>query len=238
MNACLVELTAARVFRAGAASGVRAKEPAKAGEGELIDGKIAEVHSGLLHGAALLVGHSGVGIDAEHKGEENQAKAGSLRSAQVGAELLQNSVHVLHGSAVGPLERHQKLRAAVCLHVVVVHGKQLQKLLPLFKRAGKMPGKLLPRQARIGGKQRLQLSVPQVVLPLVEGKEDLLLGLEVIIDGGAGKGGRFADLLEGDLLEAHGLIQPLAGVEDLLAPGGDQLRGALDHGRSPLSIVC
>ena len=78
-----------------------------------------------------------------------------------------------------------------------------------------------------------QVLPPGLVLLLEQGQEDLLLGVEVGVDGGAGKGGLLPDLLQGDLPEAHGLVQAGAGLDDLLLAGVGPFRGSFGHGASP-----
>src|SRR5699024_6549619 len=69
------------------------------------------------------------------------------------------------------------------------------------------------------------------MLPLEQGQKDLLLGLKVVVNGGAGEGGFGPDVPDGDVPESHGLIEGGTGVDDLFLSGVGQFFRSLGHGR-------
>ena len=76
---------------------------------------------------------------------------------------------------------------------------------------------------------RGQRLVPAVIFSLKKSQENLFFCLEVIVDRWTGKRYDAADFLQCNLLKAQGLIQLLAGVDDLFPPPGYQLRRSFDH---------
>ncbi len=139
------------------------------------------------------------------------------------------------GISISGFESYQGFHPAVLLHVVQVHGKQLQQKLPPLQRTGNLPGQFLfwvPISCWLYG---VQVGSPRFVLLLEQSQEDLLLRLKVVVDGGPGKGGECRDLLDGDLLETHCLIQLGAGIDDLLSPGLGQCLGTFRHILTPFA---
>ena len=62
------------------------------------------------------------------------------------------------------------------------------------------------------------LPCPLPVFAGQQGEEDFFLGLEVIVDGRAGEGGRRTNILDGNFLETTGAIELLARRNDFIAP--------------------
>ncbi len=83
-------------------------------------------------------------------------------------------------------------------------------------------GKFIRGHLLLPGQHILQLRDPQLILPLEQGQKDIFLSLKVVIDRGPGEAGGGPALLE-----AHGLVEFLAGVDDFVFPRAGQFRRAL-----------
>ena len=213
-------------------SPARVQKADQAGMRQFVDRKEGEIDARFLHGRFLLFRGEGIGMEPEHEGEEHVDDPTDLFRSPVRAGPFQEEPDVLHRPPVGLLEGCQKLLAAVRFHVVIVHGKELQKLDPVRERQGDAVRQCVRRQRSAIGEDALQLLVPQHVFPLIEGKEDLFLRMEIVVDRGPGERRRLADLLERDLLEAHGLVEFFTGVDDLFSSFRDEPWRAFEHGFS------
>ncbi len=96
-----------------------------------------------------------------------------------------------------------------------------------------MIGKLDFVHRLVSGHHIFQISGPKLVFPFQQGKKNFFLCLKIIIDGSPGETGCIADLFDGDLLEAHGLIELLAGVDNFFFSSIGQLRRPLWHWFTP-----
>ena len=104
----------------------------------------------------------------------------------------------------------------------MVHGQDFQQILPLRQGAGQGICKFQPGQMGMILPKLPEALIPLLILLLEQRQEDLLLGLEIVIDGSSGKGSGLPDLFDGDLLKASGCIQLTAGGDNFLLPGGCQ----------------
>ena len=187
------------------------------------------------HGLPLLVRRRGVRVDAEHERQEQVQETLGVLLRHLGEEPAQAARQRPDRPIVRLFEGHQVFQPGVGLHIVQVHGHQFQQAGTALEGAGQRAGKLLRRQRLLPGGQGVQVRGPCFIFPLGQGQEDLLPGLEVIVDRSACKRRPLPDLLESDVPEAHRLIQLRAGVDDLVPAGLSLFFRAFWHSVSLLS---
>ena len=208
---------------------------ADAGVGQVIEGEEGVGDVCLVHGGLLLVRDVGIGIEAEEKGEEGVEKALDRFLRYMGKEFFHALGHGLHRGAVGALEGDEILHAAVGLHVVVVHGEKLEHPRPPGQGVGQGGGEGVRRHGLVGVQQDQEVLAPEVIFSLEQGQKNFFFGLKIVVDGRAGEGRGLADVFQGDVLEAHGLIEGSAGGDDLLFAGVGPGLGGFGHGAYRLS---
>ena len=91
---------------------------------DLKNGLIYIIHICLLHRIPLLFRYCRVGIYAKHEGKEYIYYVLDVLDGFVGAELRKDSAYIPHGLSICNLKRSQIFRAAVRLHVIIIHGKK------------------------------------------------------------------------------------------------------------------
>ena len=90
-----------------------------------------EFHFCITHGVKLFLCRHRIRIYTKQKRKEYEDKAFAVR---FGEEFSNTYSHCIKRSTVSDLELRQPFGARVFLHIVVIHGKELQKLLVFFKK--------------------------------------------------------------------------------------------------------
>ena len=192
---------------------------------------------GLPQGLLLFLRDHGIGVNPKHEREERVDEPLNVSSGHLRKKLLQAAGDRPDGVSIGDLEGHEIFHPAVCLHIIVIHGHELQKPAAPLQGTGQRICELADRHPAAAHSDLVQVLDPGLILPLQQGQENLLFCVEIIVDQGAGERGLRPDVLERHILEIHGLIQLGAGADDLVLSGLGQLLRSLRHGWHFLSLL-
>ncbi|CAN4048648.1 DUF2004 domain-containing protein, partial [Dysosmobacter welbionis] len=106
-----------------------------------------------LHSRTLLLRYCGIGVNTEHEREKSIEESLHVLIRHPGEKLLQAVGHGQQGAAIRLLERHQIFDPAVGLHIIVIHGHQLQQPLPPLQCAGQLVGESIHGQLPVSAAQ-------------------------------------------------------------------------------------
>ena len=93
------------------------------------------------HGCLLLLRGKDIGVDAIHERQEREDKAIHPLAVPVALELDEQASDRLDRTPVHALELRQFLESAVLLHIVEVHGHELQELRMFLEASRQSVGK-------------------------------------------------------------------------------------------------
>ena len=157
-------------------------------------------------------------MNPKQKGQKGVKKFISVLIRHSREKFFQTPVQNIKSSRVGLFKIHQIFYPAVDLHIINVHGHQLQHTAAFLQDPGQNLSKGFRIHSSIPVYHFLHVCNPGIVFPFQKRQKDFFLRLKIIIDRCPGKRSLFSNIPDRDILETHGLIEGGAGAYDFFFP--------------------